>query len=646
MMPSPPPQRRCAIYTRKSTEEGLEQAFNSLDAQREACAAYILSQKHEGWTTLPRGYDDGGFSGGSMDRPGLRQLLADVAAGGIDVVVVYKVDRLTRALADFARIVAIFDAAGVSFVSVTQAFNTTSSMGRLTLNVLLSFAQFEREVTAERVRDKIAASKAKGMWMGGVVPIGYRAEARSLRPVPEEAALVQRIFARYLALGSVHRLKAELDAAGLRTPERRHRDGSCSGGAAFSRGKLYALLANPLFIGRIRHHQEVHPGQHPAIVDEALWQAVQDRLAANRQSRSRRGAAERPSPLAGRLFDPDGRKMRPSHARRKGRRYRYYLSTDLVVGSVATGASGWRIPAGEIEAAVGSAVAARLREPGFLSEVLQFSQSAPEAAPRLIGRHLGVGGPARRTGVGRRPGGAPAADCPGRALPVRAARDGELRAAEGGAGRGGRRPCPLRLPAVPGGRAAAAAATRTGTAHRAPGRGRTGAEAGPAARAEADRGAHLGRRLSRSRPGADPQRHRPARRRQCRRRLALAAARLPGSRSGRGHPRRYPAHRSHRRATEAGLASCRCSGTSNGRCSASTNSKAEISASDREPIAKSEGASWRSNGQADPESALGAQPALWPPSTSRRHSQITQVVWLAVRMTVSLPRSHRHSQVS
>ena len=386
MMPSPPPQRRCAIYTRKSTDEGLEQAFNSLDAQREACAAYILSQKHEGWTTLPRGYDDGGFSGGSMDRPGLRQLLADVAAGGIDVVVVYKVDRLTRALADFARIVAIFDAAGVSFVSVTQAFNTTSSMGRLTLNVLLSFAQFEREVTAERVRDKIAASKAKGMWMGGVVPIGYRAEARSLQPVPEEAALVQRIFARYLALGSVHRLKAELDAAGLRTPERRHRDGSRSGGAAFSRGKLYALLANPLFIGRIRHHQEVHPGQHPAIVDEALWQAVQDRLAANRQSRSRRGAAERPSPLAGRLFDPDGRKMRPSHARRKGRRYRYYLSTDLVVGSVATGASGWRIPAGEIEAAVSSAVAARLREPGFLSDVLQLSQSAPEAAPRLIGR--------------------------------------------------------------------------------------------------------------------------------------------------------------------------------------------------------------------------------------------------------------------
>ena len=552
MMPSPPPQRRCAIYTRKSTDEGLEQAFNSLDAQREACEAYILSQKHEGWTTLPRGYDDGGFSGGSMDRPGLRQLLADVAAGGIDVVVVYKVDRLTRALADFARIVAIFDAAGVSFVSVTQAFNTTTSMGRLTLNVLLSFAQFEREVTAERVRDKIAASKAKGMWMGGVVPIGYRAEARSLQPVPEEAALVQRIFARYLALGSVHRLKAELDGAGLRTPERRHRDGSCSGGAAFSRGKLYALLANPLFIGRIRHHQEVHPGQHPAIVDEALWQAVQDRLAANRQSRSRRGAAERPSPLAGRLFDPDGRKMRPSHARRKGRRYRYYLSTDLVVGSVATGASGWRIPAGEIEAAVSSAVAARLREPGFLSEVLQLSQSAPEAAPRLIGRISELadrlGAPASAVGLEAL-----------RLLIVRVELSrSELRATASferlkeTPDAAVRRPCPLRLPAVPGGRAAAAAAPRTGTAHRAPGCGRTGAEAGPAARAEADRGAHLGRRLPRSRPGSEPQRHRPSRRRQCRRRLALAAARVPGSGPGRGDPRRYPAGRPHRRATEAG----------------------------------------------------------------------------------------------
>ena len=279
-------QVRCAIYTRKSTEEGLEQAFNSLDAQRESCAAYIASQKHEGWTALPDRYDDGGFSGGSIERPALQALLGDVQAGKIDVVVVYKVDRLTRALADFARIVTIFDAAGVSFVSVTQAFNTTTSMGRLTLNVLLSFAQFEREVTAERIRDKIAASKAKGMWMGGTVPIGYRVEHRKLVPVPDEAALVRRIFERYLALGSVSRLKTELDQAAIRTPLRQHGDGGQSGGAAFSRGKLYVLLANPVFIGRIRHKDAVHPGQHAAILDESLWQAVQDKLADNRRSRT------------------------------------------------------------------------------------------------------------------------------------------------------------------------------------------------------------------------------------------------------------------------------------------------------------------------------------------------------------------------
>ena len=412
-----------------------------------------------------------------MDRPGLRQLLADVEAGAIDVVVVYKVDRLTRALADFARIVAIFDAAGVSFVSVTQAFNTTTSMGRLTLNVLLSFAQFEREVTAERVRDKIAASKAKGMWMGGVVPIGYRAEARSLQPVPEEAALVQQIFARYLALGSVHRLKAELDAAGIRTPERLHRNGRSSGGAAFSRGRLYNLLANPLFIGRIRHRGQVHPGQHPAIVDEALWQAVQDRLAANRQSRSRRRTTEKPSPLAGRLFDPDGRKMRPSHARKKGRRYRYYVSADLVEGSIATGASGWRIPAREIEAAVGSAVAARLREPGFLSEVLHFSQSAPEASTRLIGR---ISELADRLD-------APASAAGREAMRLLITRvelsRSELRAEvslerlDETMDASSVDACLVRLPALHRGRAAAAAAPRTGAAHRAPGRGRAGAEA-------------------------------------------------------------------------------------------------------------------------------------------------------------------------
>ena len=305
-----------------------------------------------------------------MDRPALQRLLADVRAGHIDAVLVYKVDRLTRALADFARIVAIFEAAQVAFVSVTQAFDTRSPMGKLTLNVLLSFSQFERELAAERIRDKIAASKVRGLWMGGTVPIGYRAEARTLTAVPEEAALVTRIFERYLALGSVNRLKAELDAAGIRTPERRHRNGRRSGGAAFSRGKLYAMLANPVFVGRIRHRDLVHPGQHAAIVDPGLWQAVQERLAANRVSRSLRQAARAPSPLAGRLLDPEGRKMRPSHAGSNGRRYRYYVSADLVEGSVATGATGWRIPAAEIEAAVARTLAARLRDPGFLSDAL------------------------------------------------------------------------------------------------------------------------------------------------------------------------------------------------------------------------------------------------------------------------------------
>ena len=304
-------------------------------------------------------------------------------------------------------------------------------MGRLTLNVLLSFAQFEREVTAERVRDKIAASKAKGMWMGGPVPIGYRTEARSLQPVPEEAALVRRIFERYLALGSVSKLKAELDAAGIRTPDRLHRSGSRGGGAAFSRGKLYALLANPLFIGRIRHRDQVHPGQHPPIVEAALWQAVQEQLAANRRSRTVPRTARAPSPLAGRLFDPEGRKMRPSHASRKGRRYRYYVSAGLVDGGVAAGAAGWRIPAREIEAAVGRAVAARLRDPELQSAVLRCSPSASEASARLIARMAQLADrlDAPASAAGREA--LAAADRPGRALPVRAAGDGELRAAEG-----------------------------------------------------------------------------------------------------------------------------------------------------------------------------------------------------------------------
>ena len=252
-------RRRCAIYTRKSTEEGLDQIFNSLDAQREACAAYILSQTHEGWEAIPELYDDGGYSGGSMDRPGLQQLLADAEAGKIDIIVVYKVDRLTRSLADFARIVDILDKKGASFVSVTQAFNTTTSMGRLTLNVLLSFAQFEREVTGERIRDKIAASKARGMWMGGVVPLGYEVRDRKLIIVPEEAERVRHIFARYLELGSVYALQAELVAQGIRTKARTLKDGRAFGNTNFSRGSMYQMLANRIYLGEITHRGKACP---------------------------------------------------------------------------------------------------------------------------------------------------------------------------------------------------------------------------------------------------------------------------------------------------------------------------------------------------------------------------------------------------
>jgi DNA invertase Pin-like site-specific DNA recombinase len=269
---------RCAIYTRKSSEEGLEQDFNSLHAQREACEAYVKSQKHEGWMALPTVYDDGGFSGGSMERPALRQLLDDIRGKRVDVVVVYKVDRLTRSLADFAKIVEVFDASGVSFVSVTQAFNTTSSMGHLTLNVLLSFAQFEREVTGERIRDKIAASKKKGMWMGGFVPFGYRAHERTLVIENDEAETIQVIFERYLQLGSVAKLELELRRRKLQTRAFTSASNKAWGNRPFSRGHLYKILSNPVYAGKIAHKGEVYAGLHQAIIDQSTWDAVQTQL--------------------------------------------------------------------------------------------------------------------------------------------------------------------------------------------------------------------------------------------------------------------------------------------------------------------------------------------------------------------------------
>src|SRR5580693_8764999 len=280
---------RCAIYTRKSSEEGLDQAFNSLDAQREACAAFILSQKHEGWTVLPGLYDDGGFSGGTMERPALKRLISDIEAGQIDVVVVYKVDRLTRALADFAKLVDVFDRRGVSFVSITQQFNTTTSMGRLTLNVLLSFAQFEREVTGERIRDKIAASKKKGMWMGGLVPLGYDLKGRRLVVNPKEAKIVQEIFSQYLRLGSVAELKRYLDQKRIRTKARISAGGRRFGGEPYARGGLYKLLRNEVYIGKIAHRGQSYVGQQPAIIEPEIWNNVSTLLANNNDGRRTAG---------------------------------------------------------------------------------------------------------------------------------------------------------------------------------------------------------------------------------------------------------------------------------------------------------------------------------------------------------------------
>jgi DNA invertase Pin-like site-specific DNA recombinase len=317
------PQTRCVIYTRKSTEDGLEQEFNSLDAQREACEAFILSQRHEGWELVPDRFDDGGCSGGNMNRQGLRALLSEVDAGRVDVIVVYKVDRLTRSLADFAKIVEQLDAKGASFVSVTQAFNTTTSMGRLTLNVLLSFAQFERAVTGERIRDKIAASKKKGIWMGGPVPLGYQVIERKLVPVAEDAERIRTIMRRYLASTSTDDLLAELEAEGIKTKLRKV-GSAYRGGIPFKRGSLFHLLGNPIYRGMIVHKGTAYPGEHEAIVDADLWDAVQSKLKAKAPLRKRSNNSRQDALLKGLLADPHGRPMVPTFACKGTRRYRYY----------------------------------------------------------------------------------------------------------------------------------------------------------------------------------------------------------------------------------------------------------------------------------------------------------------------------------
>ena len=364
---------RCAIYTRKSTDEGLDKDFNSLDAQREACAAYVMSQQHEGWTLLPEFYDDGGHSGGTLIRPALQQLLSDVKAGKVDVVVVYKIDRLTRSLADFAKIVDVLDEAEASFVSVTQAFSTTSSMGRLTLNVLLSFAQFEREVGAERIRDKVAASKAKGMWMGGSLPLGYKAVDRKLVVIPEEAETVREIMRRYLEADSIKALVEELGRDGFVSKRCVSKRGRVSGGLSIKRGALKHLLSNPIYVGDIRHKDKTYPGLHEAIVDRGTFDAVQAKLKDRTSHGSAAGPKRRLALLAGMIFDERGRPMSPTHTKNHGLRYTYYASNmndDYEAPAL-------RLPASEIEQSIRRAITRWLRT-GANIQGLAASRSADE----------------------------------------------------------------------------------------------------------------------------------------------------------------------------------------------------------------------------------------------------------------------------
>ena len=380
----------CAIYTRKSSEEGLEQDFNSLDAQREACEAYIRSQTGEGWRLVPTHYNDGGVSGGTLERPGLKQLLADIASGKIDIVVVYKVDRLTRSLADFSKIVEVFDSQRASFVSITQQFNTTTSMGRLTLNMLLSFAQFEREVTGERIRDKFLASRKRGIWMGGHPPLGYDIDNRKLLVNETEAELVRWIFEQYAEGRSVRGIKADLDARGIRTKGRISESGRPRGGREFSRGLLYKMLSNKVYIGMAVHKDNAYPGEHDAIIDMTLWKRVQQRLATNRAARRNSKNAKEPSLLAGLLFDSEGNCYTPSHAVKGARRYRYYTERSLVNGNDPRGAESnenvKRLAAHEVERLVIHSLLELLGHPNDMLNLLGYGNPEAKIASQAIQR--------------------------------------------------------------------------------------------------------------------------------------------------------------------------------------------------------------------------------------------------------------------
>ena len=355
---------RCAVYTRKSSEEGLEQEFNSLHAQREACESYIASQRSEGWVLVRDQFDDGGISGGTLERAGLKRLLEDIEDGLVDVVVVYKIDRLSRSLADFAKLVEVFDRNGVTFVSVTQSFNTTTSMGRLTLNILLSFAQFEREVTAERIRDKVAASRKKGMWMGGVPPYGYRVENRKLVIDEEAAAHVRWIFARFLEIGSCTELARELGTRGIRTPR----------GNMIDKKYIYRMLGNRAYIGEAVHKGDSYPGEHDAIIDRAVWDKVHAILTESPRKRAARTRADTPALLKGLLFGPDGAAFSPTHTRKRGKLYRYYVSQTVLKHGAGTCPVG-RVPAGEIETAVIDQLRAVFRQPEIVAGTWKAARS-------------------------------------------------------------------------------------------------------------------------------------------------------------------------------------------------------------------------------------------------------------------------------
>jgi DNA invertase Pin-like site-specific DNA recombinase len=376
---------RCAIYTRVSTDAGLEQDFNSLDAQRDSSEAYIRSQAHASWLLIKGQYNDGGYSGGSTDRPALQQLLADIRAKKVDVIVVYKVDRLTRSLADFAKLVELFDSHGVSFVSVTQQFNTTTSMGRLTLNVLLSFAQFEREVTSERIRDKIAASKRKGLWVGGMVPMGYEVKSRKVLVIQEEADRVRTIYQRYLELGSLNLLMADLRQRKIQTKIRRLSSGRTVGGIPLGRGSVAHLLRNRFYIGEVAFKGEILSGEQPAILDRKLFEAVQRKLDEQRTNHTlTRSSSE--ALLMGRIFDDRGNRMTPGYTRKGGKRYRYYLSSALSNGQAEHAGAVCRVPASEVETIVIDAVRKRLKENTSISdrELIDVDVGRVEVHPTQI----------------------------------------------------------------------------------------------------------------------------------------------------------------------------------------------------------------------------------------------------------------------